>query len=226
VPKLSSIDLVLVPQGAEYQAVCRGLSRVQDSKPQVIAVPVGINPLRHFLSTLSLQPNQRVLLMGLCGSLNPQLQVGDAVVYAECIYQGDLRKCDRTLTAEINSCLSNKVKFVKGLTSDRVISLATEKQDLFAKTGADVVDMEGFAALEFCQHIGVNLAMVRVVSDDCRYDIPNLASAISSDGSLQPLPLAWEFLRQPVPALRLIRGSLAGLKILEQITTLLFNLSA
>jgi hypothetical protein len=48
--------------------------------------------------------------------------------------------------------------------------------------------------------------MLRVVSDDSKHDIPNLTSAINSDGSLQPLPLAITMIRQPIAATRLIRG--------------------
>jgi hypothetical protein len=37
---------ILVPQGAEYQAVCRGLNQVRGSKPTVVAIPMGVQPLR------------------------------------------------------------------------------------------------------------------------------------------------------------------------------------
>jgi nucleoside phosphorylase len=106
---------------------------------------------------------------------------------------------------------------VKGLTSDRVISLAAEKQNLHQKFGVDVVDMEGFALLEFFQNLNVSIAMLRVVSDDAVHDIPDLTTAISTEGKIQPLPLVSTFIRQPLAAARLIRGSLQGLKILERL---------
>jgi hypothetical protein len=65
--------------------------------------------------------------------------------------------------------------------------------------------------------------MLRVVSDGCDHDIPNLNSGLSSDGSLQPLALAVAMLKQPIAATRLIRGSLQALKVLEQVTTLLLQ---
>jgi len=40
--------------------------------------------------------------------------------------------------------------------------------------------------------------MLRVISDDCEHDLPDLTSALSPDGSLQPLPLAIGLLRQPL----------------------------
>ncbi|MCV3214907.1 hypothetical protein OGM63_15520 [Plectonema radiosum NIES-515] len=66
------------------------------------------------------------------------------------------------------------------------------------------------------------MAMLGVVSDDSKHDIPNFTSAINSDGSLQPLSLAITMIRQFIAATRLIRGSLGGLKVLEKVTTFLF----
>jgi Phosphorylase superfamily len=214
------IYTILVPQGAEYKAVCRGLSRVTVSQPQVIAVPLGMQPLYQFLEKNCQhlnQLNQKVLLMGLCGSLNQRYSVGDIVLYQDCVYQENLRECDSKFTTEIHHQLGDKASFVKGLTSDRVISLAEEKRNLHQKSGADVVDMEGFTFLKFFQQLGISTAMLRVVSDDALHDIPDLTTAINADGSLQPLPLTLALIRQPLAATRLIRGSLQGLKILETV---------
>ncbi len=220
--------IILVPQGAEYKAVCRGLSCVTTVQPTVIPIPIGIQPLTTYLHQLPEQ-NQlvnsqaRVLVMGLCGSLNPSYSVGDIVLYQDCIYQTKLQTCDRTFTTEIHSHISDKVSLVNSLTSDRVVCSAAEKRHLGETFGADVVDMEGFAALDFFNRLGVSTAMLRVVSDDCHHDIPDVTSAISVDGSLKILPLALRLIRQPIAATRLIRGSLQGLKALEELTILLFS---
>lgn len=211
------INTILVPQGAEYQAVCRGVSRVTGDKPQVIAIPMGMKSLRQFLALNCQHLNQQVLLMGLCGSLNQRYKVGDIVLYQDCVDQKNLQKCDRSLTTDIYNRLGDQVSLVKGLTSDRVISLASEKNHLHEQSGADVVDMEGFAFLEFFQQLDTSVAILRVVSDDSLHNIPDVTSAINSDGSLQPLPLALALIRQPLSATRLIRGSLKGLKILEKV---------
>ncbi|QIR41193.1 phosphorylase [Tolypothrix sp. PCC 7910] len=225
-------SIILVPQGAEYKAVCRGLSTISSSTPKVIPIPVGIKPLTIYLRQLQANgtflnyPETRVLIMGLCGSLSPQYPVGKIVLYENCIYQEKVQECDRTFTAQLHSAISNQQSapsLVKGVTSDRVICAATEKRHLGDTLGGDVVDMEGFAALEFFHPLGISVAMLRVVSDDCNHDIPNLSSAISADGSLKPLPLAITLLRQPFAATNLIRGSLKALKVLEQIPALLFS---
>jgi hypothetical protein len=111
---------------------------------------------------------------------------------------------------------------VRAFTSDRIIFSAQEKRHLGQINNADVVDMEGFAALEVLSQAGVAVAMVRVISDDSHHNIPNLTSALSPDGSLQRLPLAIAIIQQPIAATRLIRGAIHGLRSLQQVTTVLF----
>jgi purine-nucleoside phosphorylase len=223
---------ILVPQGAEYAAVCRGFKRATGKQPIIKAIPVGIEPVREYLQQWSktkdfcheIKPG--VLVMGLCGSLTQQYKVGDILLYQDCMYQQQVQDCNHPLTSHIQSKVNNQpstVYIVKSLTSDRIICSATEKRYLGETMGVDVVDMEGFAALEFFNQIGVEVAMLRVVSDDCHHDIPDISAAINSDGSLQPLSLALRFMRQPIAATRLIRGSLQGLKVLEQVTQSLFS---
>jgi Phosphorylase superfamily len=216
--------LILVPQGAEYQAVCRGLSRVTSSPPQVLAIPMGIEPVRQYLQKLTHFSEHRILMMGLCGSLSKKYQVGDIVLYQNCLYQGNLQEGNNSFTAYIHNQLRDHVSLVKGLTSDRLICTAVEKQKLHQQYNTDVVDMEGHPFLEFFQQFPkVEVAILRVVSDDADHDIPDITSAINADGSLKPLQLAWELIRQPKSGTRLITGSLQGLKTLTKITQLLFT---
>ncbi|MEH2088870.1 5'-methylthioadenosine/S-adenosylhomocysteine nucleosidase family protein [Nostoc sp.] len=226
-PNFLPINTILVPQGAEYKAVCRGLSGITASIPTIVPIPVGMKPLLKYLQQGQfLTPKSRVLIMGICGSLSDRYTVGDLVLYQDCVYQGKQQECDRTFTTQLHSALSTQhsaLNLVKSLTSDRLIWSASEKRHLGETLAADVVDMEGFTALEFFNAAGVSVAMLRVVSDDCQHNIPDLTPAINSDGSLNPFPLAIAMLRQPFAATRLIRGSLTALKVLEQVTNLLFS---
>jgi hypothetical protein len=228
--------------------VCRGLRGVTGSIPRVLPIPVGIKPLLQYLQKSSengqfLAAKSRVLIVGICGSLSDRYGVGDIVLYQDCFYQGKRQECDRPFTAQLHSALGmghrqeaeeknssspvpnphSPLNLVKGLTSDRVIWSAAEKRRLGETWAADVVDMEGFTALEFFNAAGVPVAMLRVVSDNCQHDIPDLTGAINSDGSLRPLPLAMAMLRQPLAATRLIRASLKALKVLEKAINLLFE---
>ncbi|MGJ5675692.1 MAG: nucleoside phosphorylase [Nostochopsis sp.] len=230
----TSIQAILVCQGAEYQAVCRGLSRVNGYKPLVIPIPVGGKPVHTYLQKsqeikeILNHPRSKVLVMGLCGSLQPRYQVGGIVLYTDCIYQKNtgeilVSSCDSTLTASLQHDLQEKAAVVKAFTSDRMIWLSSEKRHLGQTLAADIVDMEGFAVLQFFQSTEVGVGMVRIVSDGCDRNLPNLNSTLNSDGSLQPLSLAIAMLKQPIAAMRLVRGALQGLQVLEEVTTCLFQ---
>lgn len=225
----SLIQTILVPQGAEYQAVCKGLRGVTRS-PVLWPVAPGpgavVQSLQRLYQAGSLLPGQTVVMMGLCGGLVPGLAVGQVVLYSTCDSGADSAIAplsgDATLTAQLQQQLGDRAMVVKAVTSDRVISTVHEKAHLAQQFSAQVVDMEGFAALAFLAQVGVSVATLRVVSDDCHHDLPNLADAFAADGSLKPLALAQAFFRQPLPAARLIRGSLTGLKALQTLTKMVF----
>ena len=221
--------LILVPQGAEYKTVCRGLRHSNANAPSVVPIAVGCKSIHKSLSKnqnwqeLLNHPQPRVLVMGLCGSLNPRYPVGEIVLYESCLKGKNVKKCAHNFTTELFSHLPDTVSWVRGLTSDRVICEAAEKRFLGEQFAVDVVDMEGFAILEYLQQSEVEVAMLRVVSDGCEDNLPDLNSAISPEGSLQPLHAAIAMLKQPIAATQLIRGSLRGLKLLEEITSKLFQ---
>ncbi|HEY9669580.1 MAG TPA: phosphorylase, partial [Coleofasciculaceae cyanobacterium] len=173
---------ILVPQGAEYKAVCRGLSRVKCPKLQVLPIPVGPKPLAEYLKQWQQSedyrndPPLKILVMGLCGSLSPQLVVGDIVVYQGCVGESDapisgLRSCDEELTTVLHNKLEKQVPVVKALTCDRIIVSAQEKCHLTQLYDTQVVDMEGYAALETLAESGVAVAMLRVISDDSHHNL-------------------------------------------------------
>lgn len=234
-PPISLVPLtILVVQGAEYKAVCRGLGRVKPPIPSVVPIPMSPKAVTQFLEGWQQTGDFRmgkpsgILLMGLCGSLSSQLAVGDIVTYHSCVSESSaatpvVRSCDRELTTLLQQKLKEGVSLVRGLTSDRIIFSAAEKRHLGQLYDTQVVDMEGFAALEVLSRSGVAVGMVRVISDDIHHNLPNLTSALSADGSLQPLPLAISMMQQPIAATRLIRGAMHGLRVLQSVTTQLFS---
>ena len=227
-------EIILVPQGAEYQAVCRGLSGAQPVKPLVLPIPVGSKPVTLYLEQwqqteafLSKKPKS-ILVMGLGGSLSSQLAIGDVVFYQACVSQSSgatpvWRSFDGELTRLLHDKLKAGVSLVKGLTSDLIICAADEKRHFGQLYDTQVVDMEGFAALEVLSQTGVPVAMLRVISDDSRHNLPNLTSALTPEGALQPLPLAIAMIRQPIAATRLIWGAMQGLRVLQNVTLRLFS---
>ncbi len=218
------INTIVVPQGAEYQAVCRGLSKAQVDSIQVIAIPIGVRHISQVLANYSQQIDSwaNVLIMGLCGSLSDSYTVQDSVLIKSCQdLNHNLIDLDAELTAKIQQKLS--IDLVNALTSDHIITQAKDKLILAQQYPTTIVEMEGYSYIKELQRQEISVAMVRVVSDDLRGDIPNLNQAIDSQGNLKTLPLAISFIKQPLAAIRLIKGSLAGLKALEEITAKLFN---
>ncbi len=61
-------------------------------------------------------------MMGLCGSLRDRFQVGDIVLYSECVYKTQLLQCSRSFTAALYAHLQDKVSLVKGLYHVRLIN--------------------------------------------------------------------------------------------------------
>lgn len=224
------IDLLLVPQGAEYQAVCRGLRGIPQPPP-VCSIAPGATVARSLAQLHEsgiLRAGQSVLVLGLCGGLVPDLAIGDRVLYQSCgaIAAGQVTtqwSCDRDLTRAIQQQLGAGLALVAAVTSDRVVSTGAAKQQLAQQWMTQVVDMEGATVLAYGAQVGVRVAMARVVSDSCDRDIPDLTKVFTPAGDLNPLALTMAFLRQPLAALHLISGSLSSLKILQALTTELFK---
>ncbi|MBE9156377.1 phosphorylase [Nodosilinea sp. LEGE 06152] len=212
------IQVILVPVGAEYQAVMRGVKALSDA-PLVMPIPAGPAAFRAFLESWkdrSRFADQEILLMGLGGSLSPQHQIGDAILLEQVwnVVGGNGFQSDRALTDSLAQRL--KLPMGTGVMCDRVITTVVEKRRLGDRYQADVVDMESAVLLEVMPQAKV--AILRVISDDCSRDLPNIAGAIGPDGNLHANILARSFLKRPIAALNFISGSLQALKALEKLT--------
>ncbi|MDV3002041.1 MAG: hypothetical protein N5P05_003647 [Chroococcopsis gigantea SAG 12.99] len=214
-----NITTIIVPRGAEAKAINRGLQRISGYKPIVLPIPIGSSGLDKWFqeSQLSKDFLNKTLLMGLAGSLSSAHSVGDVVIYKGC---GDgenkYLECDGEMVKFLSTIL--KCGQVKGLTKNVIVAKADKKTELGKMSGMDVVDMEGLRVLEKLRGVG----MVRVISDGVDQDLPDIGGAIDLDGNLRPVRLAWEMTKNPFAAWHLIKGSLRGLRVLENVTYKLF----
>ncbi len=228
-----------MPQGAEFAAVQRGLRDVPAiDRPEVVAIPAGLTPADQFFGAYKSAQGQhedqpegdpselvdtaKPLLLGLCGSVSPELTIGTAIAYRSIRRQTQPDEDYRLTPPE---ALLNLAELhdtpVDALNVDLAVCTVEEKQAIardFRGFSRDfkiaVIDMESVALLRrFPQ-----AAIVRVVSDDLAGNIPNLSRAFDDRGTLQPLALAAAFARQPIAAARLIRGSLLALDRLTIVT--------
>ena len=217
-----AIDTIVVPQGAEYKAVCRGLQRANTKDVRVIPIPIGVGQMNKVISKYSEVINEAtyISIVGLCGGLSNAHAVGDTVLIERCQDFEREVYLDRGLTATIQQKLS--LSLVTALTSDRVITQSQEKLALAQQYSVSIVEMEGYSYVKALQSQGKKVAMLRAVSDDANGNIPDLNRAIDHRGNLLTLPMAIALMKQPFAAVNLIRGSLAGLKALEQVIAKLF----
>ena len=221
-----SLTTVLVPQGMEYQAVCQGIDK-NESKIQIIAIPAGLQPLTNFLEQWQQTPNflykipERLILMGLGGSLSLNYSVGDVILCKKCGLMGYSQEskgsCNQFLTESLFKQLGNSTIIGEGISSDRIICSADEKLLLGKKHQADVVEMEGYVLLNWSEKLNISVAMIRVISDGCQQDLPDLTDAFAEDGSLQSLILARQMLKNPSNSIHLIRSSLKSLQVLKEV---------
>ncbi len=226
-PQNPGFDTVLVPKGREYKAVAAGLGK-KNSKLRIIAIPAGIKPLTNFLKQWQQSPEflnkvpKGLILIGLGGSLSQSYAVGDVILCQNCVLMGDSQEskgqCNQFLTERLFKQLRNVTSLGKGITSDRVICSAQEKLLLGQKYQADVVDMEGYALLNWSENLNIPVAIIRVISDGCQQDLPDLTGAFREDGSLQPLILARQMLKNPSNSIHLIRSSLKSLQVLKEVS--------
>ncbi|NET51903.1 MAG: hypothetical protein F6K09_25350 [Merismopedia sp. SIO2A8] len=163
----SSIDLILVPQGAEQRAVLKGAGAVNDwgksvPHPIVLPIPMGPQTVYHHLEVLQsngqlpVSEGCNVLLMGLGGSLSSSYHIGDVILTSQMSLISDhgvvsstsahlplVRTLYSALTRELGEQCTCCVGVEKGVTCDRIIFDPTEKHTLNQVYGANVVDMEG-----------------------------------------------------------------------------------
>lgn len=220
-----AIQVIMVPAGAEYKAVKRSLKNIKKA-PELVAIPAGPQAARRFIVSWAEQHSTKVslLLIGLGGSLSANYGVGEGVLVKR-VWNGfeenerTAVECDGRLTAQIAARIG--VATGVGMSCDRIITTAKEKRELGDRYSADIVDMESFSLLQALPDCEV--AILRVISDDCRHNLPNIADAIGPDGSLKPILLTIGFVSQPVAALRFIKSALKGLEALEALTLKIFR---
>jgi Phosphorylase superfamily len=216
---------IIVPQGQEYQAVCRG---AKGANLRIIPIPMG-NPLfsQQFEQCLEKQLGKgsirEVVLLGLCGSLTNQHQVGDFLIYQTCkSEQIDRPIFDFDLTDRIRLHLADSAILVNGLECDRLICEVETKRNLAKIHQTTAVDMESYQVRQILGSRNISLGVVRVVSDALDFNLPDLSSA-NVDGKLIPFRLAIAMGRQPLSSLQLIKNALKGLRSLQECTKMLLN---
>ncbi len=208
---------ILVPRGAEEQAVRRGAGGRATILPIAAgaasaALPAGIDDAAF------------VVVVGLCGSLS-SARVGDVVVYARIVAGNDDEVLDPDDVARACRLLAT-ARPVVACMSDHVVTSAAERAALAAHVAADVVDMEALHLARALRAHGIRFAMVRVVSDDPAHDLPPIEHALDPSGAIRPLALASAFVRAPLAFVRFVRDVQASLRVIASVAAALGTTAA
>jgi nucleoside phosphorylase len=208
--------MILVPRGAEYLAVRRACSG-SSLAASILAVPAGAassSALEHASGT-------NFVIVGLCGALDPALRVGDAVVCDSVQMAEETIAFDPDFTAHVEGLVGGRRG--RAVTVDRIVTSRAERAALFERTRAHIVEMEGAHLARRLLALGCSVAMVRIVSDDASYDLPDIARALDAGGSLRPLILIGALMRKPRSALRFISDARRALAVLGATTARLVS---
>ena len=195
--------ILLVPQGAEEQAVRRAAPGAT-----VVAIHAGARAA----DLPADLPDGLLVVMGLCGALRG-LQTGETAIFRDVADEAGRYQFDDELVQTLHAALPD-AKLVHGCTIDHVVTRATERAALAAAYSADAVDMEGTHVARALGARGRASLIVRVASDDPRYDLPPIEDAIGPDGAIRPLQLLAAFAQRPAAAVRFVRDVRGALRAL------------
>jgi adenosylhomocysteine nucleosidase len=199
--------LICVAIQLEADAVRRAIASAKTTKPVEVAV-VGIGA--------SLLPTDAeagkfgwIVSAGLAGALDPTLQHGDVVV------DGATTSLPVKWTLAIRSGRIH--------TSDKVVTTAVEKADLFSRTGALAVDMETAAIRRLAERVNVPFLAIRAISDKADEPIdPAVLGMVDSFGRPRAGAVLTTLIRRPTilrGLLKLRSNSLLAAKRLEESIT-------
>ena len=129
-----------------------------------------------------------VILCGFAGALKPELKRGEIFVTAGAEhFLPHLPEVERPAEARLH-------------TAEKVVATGAAKAELFARTGAWLVDMEQADIARVAADAGLPFVGVRIVSDEAHEDLPHdlLSRAYDqAEGEYTPLKLAGHLTRNP-----------------------------
>ena len=186
-------DNVLILTAVQMEADAIGRVERNGHVSGMPATAIGIGATR--LARLKVPASTyAVVVAGLGGALDPTLNIGDVVIDGSL---GTPRLQDR-----------------RGViySVDRVVSTPQAKADLFAQSGAAVVDMELAAVRRWAEPRRLKVVGVRAISDRASDAVPAVVTRFVNDvGRVRPLAIAAGLLRRPslVPDLRRLQRDAA-----------------
>jgi hopanoid-associated phosphorylase len=123
-----------------------------------------------------------VVSFGLCGALDPTLEVGDLVIGQGVADGVELFEADAAWIGRLAVSLPD-ARIGGVARAERPVASVAEKAGLRQRTGAAAVDMESFPVARLARACGVPFAVIRAVSDSADRALPPAAQVgLGADG--------------------------------------------
>ena len=195
---------LIVATGIEYRAATEVVHQL-NAQERIILLKTGIGAIRfrdQWAPELRAGNVEKVIITGLCGALDARLRKGDVVVYDEVRSASGTLKLDDELAGQLERSVA--CSRGSGLSVERVVTRASEKEALRLAHGAIAVDMESYEVASFCVESGIPVGVMRVVSDEAHEDLPDFNRSLDEHGEMVRWKLAHRMLVRPTASLRLI----------------------
>jgi len=208
VPSRPPAVLLFVATPGEQRAVQGALS----TAVHVVCTGVGPTNAAHAAQRVlgALPPACRplVAVFGIGGALSPALAVGDVVlgIHTRSVEGDVLPGCPTVLARAAEHLTAAGFTVHRGdhLTTPYVVCRATEKRRLYEQTMALAVDMESYAIAQVAKRSELPLLLVRIISDDAHWDLPNLNVGLDPNYAVNPLGMTAALLSHPLAAARFL----------------------
>src|SRR6185437_3742845 len=150
-----------------------------------------------------------VISFGLAGGLDPALRPGQVVVPAEVVTEDGRYDADPVLAVRFGGLTSHRL-----WGGEAIAASAAAKAALFARHGAQAIDLESGAVARAASARGVAFVAVRAICDPAERDLPPVALvALGASGGIGIWRVGLSLLRRPgqLPGLlALARDAAAG----------------
>jgi len=159
------------------------IGKVGNNEFTLVRLPAGASIATFYLELLIASGGKEFFVIGLAGSLSPELRIGDILIPTWGIREEGtsyhympkdfVPKPSKKLVTLLDSVISNySVRVFKGgiWTTDAPFMETRNKVRRFSEVGVKGVDMEATALMTVASFRGVNLAMILAISDELHRD--------------------------------------------------------
>ena len=163
-------------------------------------------------------PLAAIVSFGMGGALDPELRLGDWVIGTG-VCGGASALCNAEWASDLSRRLP-QTRLGSCYADGRLIGDSQEKQELFRKQGAIVVDMESHLVAKAAARLGIPFAILRCISDEAAADLPPaIAVAMRPDGGLALGAIIKSIVMDPAQLPELMRSTVRFNRVFASLKT-------